>query len=64
MNDETLVADVAADLVRRMGDEASEYVRDEVEIAAGRGDELSEQAWIDIANAVHRILDNVGSHKG
>jgi hypothetical protein len=57
MDDAELVDTVAADYVRQNGAAAPAYLRDFEFIARGRGDELSADAWEDIANAATAILE-------
>ena len=56
MDDADLVVTVAADVVRRYGEEALPHLYDRAEIAAGLNDAASVEAWLDIADAAERLL--------
>ena len=56
MNDAALVVIVAAEMVRRYGEEALSHLRDQAVIAAGIGDDLSLNAWTDIAGAAAMLI--------
>ena len=43
-------------MVRRHGERALSHIRDQAEIAAGLGDDLSLNAWTDIAGAVTMLM--------
>ena len=58
MDDADLVVAVAADMVRRYGEETLSHIRDQAEIAAGLGDDLSLNAWTDIAGAAAMLMDH------
>lgn len=57
MDDADVVVAVAADLVRRHGQDALSHIRDQAEIAAGLGDDVSLNAWTDIAEAAATLMD-------
>lgn len=56
MDDADLVAALAADMVRQHGPEAIAMLAEKAEIAASLGDELSAQAWRDIAEVAARLV--------
>ena len=56
MDDADLVVAVAADMVRRYGKDALSHLREQAEIAAGIDDDLSLNAWTDIAGAVAMLM--------
>ena len=56
MDDADLVVAVAAEMVRRYGEETLSHIRDQAEIAAGIGDDLSLNARTDIAGAAATLM--------
>jgi hypothetical protein len=56
MEDADAVARVAAEFLARHGPKAIADLHDMAEIAAGNGDRLSAEAWIDIADVAARLL--------
>ena len=56
MDDTDLVVAVAADIVRRYREDALSHLREQAEIAAGLDDDLSLNAWADIAGAVAMLM--------
>jgi len=56
MNDAALVVIVGAEMVRHYGEDAVPHIREQAEIAAGLGDDLSLTAWTDIAEAVTMLM--------
>jgi len=54
--DALLVSKTAAEFVGWLGDDAPHHLRSRSEIAGGAGDALSEQAWLDIADAAERLI--------
>jgi hypothetical protein len=57
MDDDTdLVAQVAAELVRQMGERAVAYAIDQADIAMGIGDATSAQVWFEIADAAADLI--------
>ena len=55
-SDADLVVTVAIEMVRRYGENAPPYLRDQAEIAVGLGDQVSARAWEDIAEATEAVL--------
>ena len=55
-DDSDLVMQVAAQLVGQFGAEAAAYARDQNEIAIGLDDDVSAQAWLDIAEAADKLI--------
>jgi hypothetical protein len=56
--DRFLVEKVARDFLSRLGCDAVSYLREQAELAADQGDELSADAWRDIADAVESVLQD------
>jgi len=56
MDDADLVVTVTANMVRRYGENAPARLRDQAEIAYGLGDQISMQAWRDIAEIAEAML--------
>lgn len=56
MDDAGLIVAVATEMVRRFGEKARSYLRDQAELATGMGDSLSAAAWSEIAAAADAIL--------
>lgn len=56
MEDADDVERVAAGFLARQGPAAITGLRERAEIAAANGDELSAEAWSDIADALERLL--------
>jgi hypothetical protein len=56
MEDAGLVVTVAIEMLRRYGENAPPYLRDQAEIAVGLGDQPSARAWEDIAEATEAVL--------
>ena len=56
MDDAEDVARVAADLLERHGPSVIAELREQAEIAAANGDQLSAEAWADIADAAEGLL--------
>ena len=56
MEDAGLVVTVAIEMLRRHGENAPPYLRDQAEIAVGLGDQPSARAWEDIAEATEAVL--------
>jgi hypothetical protein len=56
LEDAELVSRTAAELVALMGRDVIAYLRSRAEIAAGIADRVSEQAWLDIAEAAGNLL--------
>lgn len=59
--DADLVRRVAVEMVQRHPD-ALDRAEDAAEIAAGQGDDVSRQAWQDIANAIRPLQDATRQH--
>ena len=60
MEDAGLVVTVAIEMLRRHGENAPPYLRDQAEIAVGLGDQFSARAWEDIADATEAMLRRTG----
>jgi hypothetical protein len=56
MNDAELVLVTAAGFVDLMGARALDYLEQHAELAAGRGDRFSEEAWRDLAEVAAQLL--------
>jgi hypothetical protein len=56
MHDAALVVAVAAEMVRLCGEDALSHIREQAAIAAGIDDDLSLNAWTDIAEAVAMLM--------
>ena len=56
MSDDDFLEDVAREYVVIHGVEAAPRLRELAEIADAAGDQLSAEAWRDIADAVQRLL--------
>ena len=56
MDDADEVAHVAADLLRQHGPGVIADLREQAELAAANDDQLSAEAWADIADTVESIL--------
>jgi hypothetical protein len=58
-DDAELVASVAGEFVGKLGRDAVPHLRREGALATGEGDDLSAEAWHDIADAAALILTRV-----
>ena len=56
VNDERLVEAEAEAMIRRLGAEASNFCREQAELAGDQRDELAAEAWHDIADAAERLI--------
>lgn len=56
MDDADEVDRVAADFLKRHGPSVVPDLRERAEISAANGDQLSADAWMDIADAAERLL--------
>jgi hypothetical protein len=56
MDDPDEVDGVAAEFLKRHGPSAIPDLRERAEISATNGDQLSAEAWTDIADAAERLL--------
>jgi hypothetical protein len=63
MDDEILVVETATVFVERMGTAAIEHLQEQAELAAFAGDNLSEEAWRDIAEAAIRLVQTASARR-
>lgn len=59
MDDGDLVRKVAARFVADLGEGAFDYLSRQAEIAADKGDVLSEDAWLDLAAEAKLLLSKI-----
>lgn len=59
-DDILLLEHVARDLIEQFGPDVSHYIREEAEIAAGKGAAVTAEIWGDIADTVDRLLSTEG----
>jgi hypothetical protein len=57
MEDDELIEHVARDFIERYGTGAAEVLREHAERCEADRDRLSAQAWLEIADAVERLIE-------
>jgi hypothetical protein len=63
MDDEILIVETATVFVERMGTAAIEHLEEQAELAASAGDDLSEEAWRDIAEAAIQLVQAASARR-